>query len=147
MPSTVRNRRDDPYLAYRFQVELDHQVVAGFSDVHGLEVESQVETFREGGQNAFERHLAGPMTYSSRLVLKRGLTNSQDLWKWHREVAAGKVVRKSLSILMFDDQGEKARTWKFHRACPVKWSGPTFAANSTDVAFESLELVHEGTLP
>ena len=70
-------KRKDPYLSYRFQVEVDQQVVAAFSEVTGLDFETEVETFREGGVNLHEQQLAGPNKFPSRLVLKRGMTDAR----------------------------------------------------------------------
>jgi phage tail-like protein len=35
-------------------------------------------------------------------------------------------------------------TWKFRRAWPCKWSGPTLNARHNEVAIETLEICHEG---
>jgi phage tail-like protein len=35
-------------------------------------------------------------------------------------------------------------SWNFHNAFPAKWTGPTFDASQSAIAFESIELVHEG---
>ena len=34
--------------------------------------------------------------------------------------------------------------WNFQNAYPVKWSGPALNAESTNVAVETVELVHQG---
>ncbi|MBV8935209.1 MAG: phage tail protein, partial [Alphaproteobacteria bacterium] len=34
--------------------------------------------------------------------------------------------------------------WNFINAWPAKWTGPTFNAESNDIAIETLELAHEG---
>ncbi len=140
-------RQDDPYLAFRFAVELDQCVVAGFSEVSGIALEIQVETFREGGQNLYEQQLAGPNKYPSRLILKRGMTAQDSLWSWYQEVLGGRILRKELSIVLWDSAGEVKKRWKFYGACPVKFSGPQFQAGTAAVAFETIELVHNGPLP
>jgi phage tail-like protein len=137
----------DPFLAFRFSVEVDQQVIAGFSEVTGLSFETEVETFREGGVNEHEWQIAGPTKFPSRLVLKRGLTRSDALWSWYQDVMGGSIRRKQLAILMMDSAGDECRRWLFLEACPVKWTGPEFRANSADIAFESVELVHRGHRP
>ena len=66
--------RNDPYLGFNFLVEIEGLVVGGFSEVTGLQIETVLETYREGGVNEFEHKLAGPTRYPSNLILKRGLT-------------------------------------------------------------------------
>ncbi len=136
--------RKDPYLAFQFAVELDQHVVAGFSEVNGISLEMQVETFREGGQNLYEQQLAGPNKYPSRLVLKHGLTDQESLWSWYQDVLDGKIRRKALSILLLDSTGTEKKRWNFQDACPVKFTGPQFQASTAAVAFETVELVHKG---
>ena len=69
--------RNDPYLGFKFLVEIEGLVVGGFSEVTGLQVETEVETYREGGLNEYVHKLAGPTRYPSNLVLKHGMTESR----------------------------------------------------------------------
>lgn len=41
--------RKDPYRGFRFRVEIEGIIAGGFSEVSGLQVETQVEEHREGG--------------------------------------------------------------------------------------------------
>ena len=140
----VRPRNKDPYLSARFAVEFDGTIVAGFSEVNGLQVEVEVEEYREGGLNGHVHHFAGKVRYPARLVLKHGFADSRALWDWQSDIVKGQVRRKNVSIVLRDgDGGEKAR-WNVVEAYPVKWSGPDFRANASEVALETLELVHRG---
>ncbi|MBZ0303872.1 MAG: phage tail protein [Anaerolineae bacterium] len=136
--------RSDPYLAFTFQVEIEGVVVGGFSEVTGLQAEIEIQDYREGGCNDYIHRLAGPARYPSNLVLKRGMTDIDGLWRWQEEVLHGNVQRKNGSVVMFDGSGEEKLRWNFTNAYPVRWVGPELRANSAAVAIESLELVHEG---
>ena len=136
--------RRDPYLAFRFMVEIDGLQVGGFNEVSGLALETTVETFQEGGVNAYERQLAGPTKFPSKLSLKRGLADVEDLWSWYQDVISGRIKRRRLTISLLDDTAEKKWQWVFSNACPIKWTGPNFQAGTNLVAFETIELVHEG---
>jgi phage tail-like protein len=137
--------RKDPYASYRFKVEIDGIQVSGFSEATGLAIETDVETFREGGVNAHETQIPGPTKFPSKLILKRGLADP-DLWNWYQEIMNGKVKRHMLTIQLLDPaNSEQARWhWVFRDACPVKWSGPEFRAGTAEIAFESIELIHRG---
>lgn len=119
-------------------------MVAGFSEVTGLQVETEVQDYREGGLNDFMHKLAGPTRYPSNLVLKHGITDKRELWKWHQDVAHGKVERKNGSIVLLDAAGEEMWRWNFEGAYPVRWNGPDLRANTAEVAVETLEMVHRG---
>jgi phage tail-like protein len=136
--------RVDPYLSFNFAVELRGLIVAGFNEVTGLGVETEVETFRAGGENFQERQLPGPSKVTSRMVLKRGLTDANSLWSWYQKVIHGRVERHDLSILLTNGTGQSRWRWNFLKACPVKWTGPGFRATASEVAFETIELVHQG---
>lgn len=137
-------RADNLYVGFVFSVSIGPRVVAGFNEVSGLVVESEVESLREGGVNDFEHQLVGPTKYSSRLVLKRGLGDPQDLWQWYLLVLNGQIARQPLTIFLNGTRGLHGLHWTFIDACPVKWTGPEMHANTSAVAFESIEVVHRG---
>jgi len=136
--------RNDPYLSLNFLVEIEGLLVGGFQEVTGLQVETEVEDYREGGVNEYVHRLAGPTRYAQNLVLKKGLTDIESLWSWHQQVVGGTVRRRNGSIYLLDRAGLPAMWWNFTGAYPVKWSGPDFRAEQGSVAVEQLELVHRG---
>ena len=135
--------RDDPYISFKFQVEIQGLIVGGFSEVSGLQLETKTHDFREGGVND-HLHKLPKGTEQSNLTLKRGITDSDILWKWYQDVVDGKVKRKSGRIILMDFEGNEKWHWTFEDAYPVKWVGPDFKANSNAAAVETLELVHKG---
>lgn len=142
-PGSPGSRRD-PYTTFNFLVEVEGLVVGGFSEVSGLQVETVVEEYTEGGQNDYVHKLPGPTKYPSNLVLKRGLSDVATLWSWHQEVVTRQVTRRNGTIYLLDAQGSPVLWWHFKEAYPVKWSGPDLKADSNTVAVEMLELVHRG---
>jgi phage tail-like protein len=136
--------RNDPYLSARFLVEIEGILVAGFQEVTGMQVETETEDYREGGVNEYVHRLPGGTRYPQNLVLKKGLTDIESLWRWHQDVVNGKIERRNGTILLMDRAGLPAMWWDFTDAYPVKWSGPEFRAEQGAVAVEQLELVHRG---
>lgn len=129
--------------SYRFMVEIDGMLVAGFTEVSGLALETEYEEVTEGGVNHFTHRLP-KRTKTQPLVLKRGLTITNALWDWYADVVDGFVERKSGSVILFNELEFEVRRWNFYDAYPYKWSGPDLNASSSAVAIESLELVHNG---
>jgi len=138
--------RVDPFRGYNFAVEIEGLVAGGFSEVSGLEVDLEVEEYREGGVNGFVHKRAGPARYPSNLILKRGASDSKVLWNWYWDVVQGTIDRKNVSILLMNEAGEEKVRWNFEQAYPVKWTGPGLRAAGNDVAIEILELAHKGLL-
>jgi phage tail-like protein len=142
--SNLLGTRNDPYMAFNFLVEIEGLLVGGFSEVTGLQIETVVETYREGGLNEYEHKLAGPSRYPSNLILKRGLTDIEILWCWHQDVIQGNIERKNGTIYLLDRQRLPAMWWNVLEAYPIKWSGPELRAETSTIAVESVELVHKG---
>ena len=135
--------RTDPLLGFRFRVEIDGILVAGFSEVSGLEVQMEPEEYEEGGRNDGPHRL--PTRYSSpNLVLQRGMTDSPELWEWMTSAINGRIERQNGRILLLDTVGKRARDWAFTGAYPVRWAGPDLQADQGSVAIETLELAHKG---
>jgi phage tail-like protein len=133
----------DVHTARRFYVQIEGHTEAVFTEVTGLQVEMQVFEYQEGGNNGFLHRLPGPVKVSN-ITLKRGLTASNDFFKWLMDIASRKVTRRHLSVLLFNTMGEEIVRWNFLNAYPVKWVGPQFNSTSAATAIETLELAHDG---
>ncbi|MBM7868045.1 phage tail protein [Heliobacterium gestii] len=137
-----------PVASFRFLLEIakpgeKSEIAGGFSEVSGLESSIEFEEYHEGGVNDFV-HIFPKKPKFVPLVLKRGLSQTSTLWDWYAEVRDGKIVRKSGSILLLNDDKTVLAKWDFSNAYPVRWGGPVLKANQSEIAVESIELVHTG---
>jgi phage tail-like protein len=135
--------RADPYQAFNFLVEIEGLLAGGFSECSGLQVETEITEYREGGRNDYLHRFAGPTKYPP-LTLKHGLTQIDGLWGWHQDVAQGQIARRNGTIYLLDKKRIPVMWWDFKEAFPVKWTGPDLRADSGNVAIESVELTHRG---
>ena len=135
--------REDPYLSFRFLVEIQGLVVGGFSEVSGLQANTEVEEIKEGGVNDYVHKLPKITKYPN-ITLKRGITDLDALWNWHQDVVNGKVERKTVFIILLDSERNEKWRWSFEHAYPVKWTGPDLKADGSTVGVETLELAHNG---
>jgi len=135
--------RADPFRAFNFWVEIEGILVGGFSECTGLQMETEVETYAEGGLNEYQHQFRGRAKYAP-LVLKRGLTLNDHLWRWHQNVIDGNFDRKNGTIYLLHSTHVPVMWWNFRKAFPSKWTGPELRANSSEVAFETIELLHQG---
>jgi phage tail-like protein len=134
----------DALPSYRFYVEIDAIPQAVFTEVNGLQVETEVMEYKEGGNNGFIHRLPG-RTKVGNITLKRGMTRSNEFFTWYLGIAFGrKIIRRNLSIVMYDTLGKEVMRWDFINAYPVKWTGPQFNAGGSASAVETVELAHDG---
>ncbi|GAA5435916.1 phage tail protein [Deinococcus aquaticus] len=145
---------------HRYQVSIDGLEHAAFSEVSGLQVETETMDFIEGGVN--DRVLRLPVrSRVGNLILKRGMVAGNELLEWHLNVVQGYLDVRNITITVYDhptsvrdSSNHYLRTadpqvrmrFELLQAYPVKWSGPTFNGNGDAVAVESLELAHSGFL-
>jgi phage tail-like protein len=131
--------RKDPYKNFRFLVEVDGIVQAGFSEVSGFGSNVEVVEYREGGDPSTVRKLPGKVSYPD-ITFKWGVTDSRELYDWHRTALNGQTQRKNGSIILQDDAGQEKVRWNFFNAWPSKWDGPDFNAKGNDVAIDTLTI-------
>jgi phage tail-like protein len=136
-------QRDDPYKAFNFVVEIDGLAVAAFSEVSGLESETEVIEYRAGGEAGTVRKLPG-LTRFANIVLRRGVTQDAELWDWRKAVEQGTVDRRNGSIVLLDDDRTPVLRWTFRNGWISKWVGPDLNATANEVAIETIEIAHEG---
>ncbi len=123
-------------------------IVGGFSEVSGLSVEIDTEDVKEGGVNDHSHKVMKGAKHEN-ITLKRGLTDSDVMWKWINDAVTKTLVnrkfkRKSGRIILYDSEGNEKWFWLFEDAIPVKWTGPDFKADSGAAAIETLVLAHDG---
>lgn len=129
----------DPYRNFRFLVEIDGIVQAGFSECGGFGSNVEVVEYREGGDSTTVRKLPGKSSYPD-ITLKWGVTDSRELYDWHQKAIVGQVQRKHGSVVLQDDLGAEKMRWNFFSAWPSKWEGTHFSAKGNDVAIDTLTI-------
>lgn len=133
----------EAYPNCRFYIMVNQTAAGVFMEASGLEVEIDVMDYQEGGNNSFVHRLPG-FTKTSNLTLKRGITKSNEFYKWFAEISNSTIERKQVTVIMYDSAGKEVLRWNFLNAYPVRWVGPQFQASEAAVAVETIELAHEG---
>ncbi len=141
--------RIDPIRNFRFQLEIDNVVRAGFSEVAIAETTIEAIDYREGTDPPHVRKLSGLTKYGN-LTLKAGLTtdgNSLELFKWHNDVSAGLLGerRRNVAISVLDESGKsEVARFVISDSWPVKYDPSDLNAKGNEVVIELLELANEG---
>jgi phage tail-like protein len=144
-----QGERNDPYRNFRYRLEIDGITQAGFSEATVPDTTVDVIEYREGNEPnpATVRKLTGLTKYGN-LSLKWGITDSMELYNWHKDVTLGKIesdkLRKNISVIVIDEEGNDKSRWNFVQAWPTKYDAPDLTAKGNDVSIETLEIVHEG---
>ncbi len=137
-------QRKDPFGNYRFRVEIDGVVQAAFSEVTLPDSANEVIEVRDGTDGTSVRKQAGRLSFSN-LILKWGIISSMELYNWRKIVEQGKVslVRKNLSVILLDEEGNEVARWQFTNAWPCRYKGPDLNAKGNEIAVETLEIAFE----
>ncbi len=140
MPAT--GSRNDPFSAFNFLVDIGG-ATAGFSEASGLTMETDPVEYRNGDEDITVRKLPGLKKFTN-IVLKRGFTDSKELWEWRKTVMDGKTERKDGTITLLNEERKAALRWNFREGWPSKLEGPSLNAKNNETAIETLEICHEG---
>jgi phage tail-like protein len=139
--------RRENFLTGRFYLEINGQSKAVFTELSGLQVETEVFEYREGGRNDHVHQLPGPSRVGN-ITLKCGMAaDGGEFFKWYMDVVAGKIKPQNVSIVVYNASGTVMARWHFPSAYPVRWVGPILSADSSGAAIETLELAHDGFQP
>jgi phage tail-like protein len=140
-----------PFTTFNFRVELtlegENKVLceAAFAECDGLEVSMQTKTYQEGGNNNRQIHLVGPVTYGQ-LALKRGMTDSFDLWDWFDKVTTtGGYSRRASAVvaMIASDGGSDHVQFRLTRCLPIRIRAPALNAREGSVAIEEMQIAYE----
>jgi phage tail-like protein len=155
-------RANDPVANFRFVLELGFLQAASFSECTGLQLETKVYEYREGGRNSYALKFPDTGSVGS-ITLKRGVTsgaNSDLLYRWQQDVMTGSFnatsnvnrrpgnpdqdIDNKVAVILLDEMGRPMKRWQLFRPFPIKWTGPDLKAAASEVAIEAIELACEG---
>lgn len=139
-------RETDPLAGFQFALDIGGKIAGYFSECGGIGSEHDViehKVFTEKGE--IIQKIPGRLKWND-VTLKRGITDTLDIWEWRQKVIAGtmKDARVNCSVIMFDRNYTPAAQWNFINAWPSKVTGPDFKTDGNDFGVEELVLVHEG---
>ncbi|NES01815.1 MAG: phage tail protein [Okeania sp. SIO2F4] len=141
--------------ACKFYFEADGITEKQILEVAGLSVESPVAG--DGGvlgstkQGKKTRQATPTNEKFSNVTVKLVATTDKDLYTWYKDcntndggTSSWDSNRKAASVSAYDQGGNIQARWEIVNAYPCKYEGPSFSAGDTNMANESLEIVHEG---
>lgn len=138
----MKGQRKEPLRNFRFRVEIDGIEHSGMCEVSGLETAIETVEYREGTDPDNVRYLAG-MSSTGTLVLKRGITDSRELYEWFNACRNGNCQPRNIAVVATDSERNDKARWELVEAWPVRYKAPDFNARGNEVAMETIEIVYE----
>ncbi len=141
-----------PLPKFHFQVEWGDGFRIGFTEVSGLDFETEVIEYREGNSKKYNKSKQPGLTKFSNITLKRGTFEGDfDFYKEWRKTyffqegnKTGSQYRRTITIKLLNEKHEPILVWKVLNAFPSKLQSTDLKADANEVAIETMELVHEG---
>jgi phage tail-like protein len=135
---------DYPIPKFHFQVEWQGTRV-GFTEVTGLDVETEVIEYREGNSPEYRKIKMPGMQKNSNITMKRGtIPADNEFFAWWNTVSLNTIERRNLIISLLNEKHEPVMVWNVKNAWPTKIQSTDLKADGNEVAIESIEIAHEG---
>ncbi|NQU53539.1 MAG: phage tail protein [Bacteroidetes bacterium] len=133
-----------PLVKFHFQVEWGGTKI-GFTEVSGLDVETEVVEYRHGASPEYSKTKMPGMQKFSNITLKRGtFATDNEYFTWWNSVKLNTIERRDITISLLNEEHSPVITWKVKNAWPTKVQSTDLKADGNEVAIESMEVVHEG---
>lgn len=114
-----------------------------FQEVTGLEIDMEMESFTEGGQNRFSWQLPKRARYQD-LTLKRGMVKGSEIVEWSKNAFENFIFEPSnVLITLLNERHEPVQAWSVVNAIPKKWTISGFNAEDNSIVIESFTLSYQ----
>jgi phage tail-like protein len=140
--------KEYPLPKFHFEVDWGGTRI-GFTEVDGLEAETEVIEYREGINKLYNPTKQPGLTKYSNITLKRGVFKGdfEFFQNWQKTFSFQEVnarYRRDVTIKLLDESHAAVITWVLANAwpCRVKWG--SLNASENEVLMEELVLTHEG---
>lgn len=137
----------DPLVQFQFALEIQGRLTGLFTECSGLGSEHEIIEHKvvdeKGRQLLFT--VPGRLKWEQ-ITLKRGITDSMEIWDWRKQVEDGDVegARSNGSITMMDQHLSPVARWDFENGWPAKVTGPQLKSDSNEIGIEEISISHAG---
>ncbi|WP_185231379.1 phage tail protein [Teredinibacter franksiae] len=133
-----------PLPKFHFKVDWGGQSIS-FSEVSGLDVETEVIEYRHGASSEYSKLKMPGLQKFSNITLKRGVfRGDNEYFEWYNTVKLNTIERRDVMVSLLNEEHEPVMVWKIKNAWPTKIQSTDLKSDGNEVAIESVELVHEG---
>lgn len=133
-----------PLPKFHFNVEWNGANI-GFTEISGLDVETEVIEYRDGASPEYIKTKMPGMQKFGNITMKRGtFQGDNEFFDWWNTVALNTIERRDLTISLLNENHEPVVVWKVKNAWPSKVAPTDLKSDGNEVAIESIEMAHEG---
>ena len=116
-----------------------------FQEVSGLDAQSEEIKYRHGDSPEFSAIKMPGMKKMGNVTMRKGTFKSDSkFWDWFNQIKMNTIKRLPVTISLLDETGSPTMVWTLTNAWPTKITGTDLKAEGSEVAIETLEIVHEG---
>ncbi len=135
---------DYPLPKFHFEVDWGGARI-GFTEVSGLDVETEVIEYRDGALPEFSKMKIPGMQKYANVTMKRGVfASDNDYFNWWNTVSLNTIERRDVTVSLLNEAHEPVMVWKIKNAWPTKIASTDLKADGNEIAIESIELAHDG---
>lgn len=121
----------------------------GFTEVTGLDFETEVIEYREGNLPSYNKTKQPGLTKYSDVTLKRGivLDDMEFFAQWEKTAMFQEIkekFRRTVTIKLLNEEHKAIIVWTLSKAWPSKIQSTDLKADGNEVAIETMTFVHEG---
>jgi phage tail-like protein len=137
-----------PLPKFHFQVNWGGTRI-GFTEICGLECETEVIDYREGDSPKYNDTKQPGRTKYANVTLKRGVfLGDLDIYDWwlntYYFMEQTAPFRRTVTIQLLSETHQPIITWTLANAWPCKIKYGSLNSVASEILIESMELVHEG---
>lgn len=119
-------------------------LAASFSEVSGLQVESEPIEYRHGDSKVFSKIKMPGLQKVGNVQMKKGMFKSDNkFWDWFAKIKMNTIARETVTISLLDEAGAPTMTWTLQNAWPNKITSTNLKSDGNEVAIEQIDLVFE----
>lgn len=135
-----------PLVKFHFTVDWAGTNI-GFTEVSGLDVETELIEYRHGASPEYSKIKMPGMQKYSNITLKRGsFKNDNEFFQWWNTVKLNTITRRDITIKLLNEEHEPVIVWKVKNAFPIKVQSTDLKGDGNETAIESMEIAHEGLI-
>ncbi|HEV8322983.1 MAG TPA: phage tail protein [Myxococcota bacterium] len=125
-----------------FDLEIDGVVAGSFLECSAFTTKVEVRTHSHGSDVTRVHKSAGKITYDD-ITCTKGLTDNTALWEWYKQIIAGDMTRKSISIITKNNDGTEAGRVNLFEAWISGFKRDAFKGSDNAVSKDEVTITYE----
>ncbi len=132
-----------PMPKFYFKVLWD-DVTINFSEVTGLDTETQIIEYRHDDAKSFYPIKMPGIVKVGNVTLKRGVfAGETKYWDWYNQIKLNTIKRNTVVIQLLNEEGAPTMEWTLYNAWPTKITSTDLKSDGNESAIDTIEVAYE----